>query len=339
VAHVLICPDKFKGSATAQAVAEAVAAGIRDVGTHTTELLPLADGGDGTLAVLMAAAGAQVRQAVVTGPDGKPVTAEWGLLSNGTAIVEMAQASGLALLGGQLRPLDATTAGTGELIRLAADVGATRCIVAVGGSATTDGGLGALDTLAWSLHGLEVVVACDVTTTFVDAASVFGPQKGANPDQVVVLTQRLEHLADRYLHELSVDVRTIPGSGAAGGLAGGLVALGATIVPGFAFIAAELGLDAALDRASVVITGEGRFDHTSFLGKPVGGVIERCRARNMPVSVVCGVADLDDPQVQAARVAGVRIEQVVNRAPDLASAISDPLPLLRRIGTLLAQAI
>jgi glycerate 2-kinase len=335
VTHVLICPDKFKGSATAQVVADALAEGILSVGPHTVETLPLADGGDGTLAVLLAAAGVIARTALVTGPDGNPVAAQWGLLPNGTAIVEMAQASGLALLQGQLRPMDATTAGTGELILRAAREGATRCIVAVGGSATTDGGLGALDVLGWSLQGLEVVVACDVTTTFVDAAAVFGPQKGADPVQVRLLTERLERLAERYLHEQSVDVRTVPGGGAAGGLAGGLVALGATIVPGFDFIATELGLDAALDRASVVITGEGRFDHTSFLGKPAGGVIKRCRSRSLPVSVVCGAADMHDPDVHAA---GVRIDQLIDHTADVQIAINDPLPVLRHIGMLLARS-
>ncbi len=332
--RILICPDKFKGSATANEVAEAIARGIADArpGKHTVHTtvntIPLADGGDGTLAVLSARPGATVFSQVVSGPLGTLVDACWALLADGTAVVEMAQASGLALVDGPLRAREATTFGTGQLMMCAIAQGATRCIVGVGGSATTDGGLGALDALGWSLHGMEVVVATDVTTTFVDAARVFGPQKGATPADVDFLVDRLEQLADRYERECSVDVRMIERGGAAGGLAGGLYVLGARLVSGFDLIAEVVGLDQMLDRVDLVITGEGRADATSFVGKPVGGVLGRAAERGLPVIVVCGVADLDEQST--ARFASVH--QVLDLAPNTVAAIADPLPFLEVIG-------
>jgi glycerate 2-kinase len=325
-ARVLICPDKFKGSATAFEVGTAVRSGLRAAGVTESTVLPLADGGDGTLTVLLEHAGVAPRRDTVTGPHGRPVDAQWGLLPDGTAIIEMAQASGLALMGSSLDPIGATTRGTGELMLLAARAGATRCIVAVGGSATTDGGLGALDALEWSLHGMDVVVATDVTTLFVDAATVFGPQKGADAAQVSVLTARLEALADRFVDERGVNVRTVPGSGAAGGLAGGLFALGASIVGGFEMVANQVGLDDALMVCTQVITGEGRLDATSFVGKPVGEVTLLATRLGIPLHVVCGAAELitDD------RFASVH--QLIDEAPSVDEAIRNPLPYLERIG-------
>jgi glycerate 2-kinase len=337
--RVLICPDKFKGSATADEVASAIADGLRSevAKDFTVKSLPLADGGDGTLDVLAQQAGSRVFTTDVTGPLGDRVTAQWGMLADGTAIVEMAKASGLALVTGPLRACDATTFGTGELIMHAIRAGATRCIVAVGGSATTDGGLGALEALEWSLHGLPVVVASDVTTTFVDAASVFGPQKGASPEEVTALVQRLEQLADRYEHKLSVDVRCVPRSGAAGGLAGGLYAIGAELVSGFDMVAELVGLDDHLDWADLVITGEGRFDATSFLGKPVGGIIARCGERSLPVVVVCGSSDSAADCEAAKRAAA--IHQLIDLQPDAEIAIAHPGPLLQELGRRIGRSL
>lgn len=284
---VLCCPDKFRGSLSAEEAAAALARGVEGAGRRA-RLLPLADGGEGTLAVLCPEP-ADVRVARVTGPLGSPVDASWGLREE-TAVVECAQASGLALVDGPNDPLVATTRGTGELIRLALDAGVRRVIVAVGGSATVDGGLGALEALGFDLRGANVLVACDVETRFVDAARVFGPQKGADPAAVTRLEQRLERLADRYRGELGVDVRTLPGGGAAGGLAGGLAALGAHLVPGADLVAEAVGLDAALAEASLGITGEGRFDATSLAGKAVGHVLRRARAGGTPVAIVAGEA-------------------------------------------------
>jgi len=285
---VVCCPDKFRGSLTSGEAADALAAGVERAGRPAVRL-PLADGGEGTLDVLCPSPDAR-RLARVAGPLGEPVEAEWGHRGD-TAVVEMARASGLALVAGRNDPLRASTHGTGELLRAALDAGARRAIVAVGGSATTDGGLGALEALDFDLRGADVVVACDVTTTFVDAARVFGPQKGAAPDDVAELERRLEGLADRYRDARGVDVRQLPGAGAAGGLAGGLAAYGARLVPGAPLVADIVGLREALQGASLVLTGEGRLDATSFAGKVVGHVLNDARALGVPASVVAGDAE------------------------------------------------
>ena len=251
---VLCCPDKFRGSLTASAAADALAAGVRRSGRPAVTL-PLADGGEGTLDVLCPDPGDR-RRARVTGPLGAPVEAEWGL-RDGTAVVEMARASGLALVGAANDPWHASTTGTGELLAEALGARPDRVIVAVGGSATTDGGLGALEALDFALGDIEVLVACDVTTTFVDAARTYGPQKGATPDTIARLEARLEALADRYRERFGVDVRDLPGAGAAGGLAGGLAAAGARLVPGAPLVAELAGLPAALERRVARADGRG----------------------------------------------------------------------------------
>jgi glycerate kinase len=287
---VLCCPDKFRGSLTAREAAAALAEGVERTGRDAVQL-PLADGGEGTLDVLCPAASDR-RSEWVTGPLGDPVEAEWGLRGD-TAVIEMARASGLALVAGGNEPLRASTAGTGELLRAALDAGVRRAIVAVGGSATVDGGLGALEALGFDLRGAEVVVACDVSTTFADAARVFGPQKGADAAAVRQLERRLVRLAHRYRDELGVDVHDIAGGGAAGGLAGGIAALGGTLVPGAALVADVVGLRGALADTALVLTGEGRLDATSFAGKVVGHVVQEARAYGVPVGIVAGEAERD----------------------------------------------
>ena len=282
---VLCCPDKFRGSLTAPEAAAALATGAERAGRPAIGL-PLADGGEGTLEALCPSA-ADRRRARVRGPLGETVEAEWGMRDD-VGVVEMARASGLALVAGANDPLAATTYGTGELIRAALDDGAARIIVAVGGSATTDGGLGALEALDFDLRGADVEVACDVTTTFVDAARVYGPQKGADERAIAELESRLAVLAERYRVTLGVDVRAVPGSGAAGGLAGGLAAAGARLVPGAELVADVVGLRDALSRASFAITGEGRLDATSLLGKVVGHVLREAGELGTPVGVVAG---------------------------------------------------
>ena len=277
---VLCAPDKFRGTLTAAEAARALADGARGAGRRAREL-PLADGGEGTLDAL----GGATRTAVVTGPLGDAIEAGWRL-ADGVAVIEAARASGLALVE-RNDPIRASTRGTGELIAAALAAGAERVVVAVGGSATTDGGVGAVEVLGEPFR-IPVIVACDVRAQFLDAAREFGPQKGASPDDVRLLSERLEALAARYRDELGVDVSGLEGGGAAGGLAGGLAALGATLAPGFELVAAEVGLDGALDEADLVLTGEGRFDSTSFAGKVVGGVLARCEARGIPALVVAG---------------------------------------------------
>ncbi len=286
---VLAAPDKFRGSASAAAVAGAIAAGAESAGA-TTEQLPLADGGEGTLEVL----GGANRTTTVTGPLGDPVDAPWRL-HRGEAVIEMAAASGLDLVGGPggNDPLAASTAGTGELISTAIDLGARRIIVGLGGSATTDGGLAALRALypLPRLKAVELIVACDVDTTFVDAAEDFAPQKGASAAQVALLTRRLQRLAEVYREDHDVDVVDRPGTGAAGGLAGGLLVAGGHLRSGFELVADEVDLDGALADVDLVITGEGRLDDQSFNGKVVGGVVEWATDRGVPVLAIVGTAD------------------------------------------------
>lgn len=288
---LLAAPDKFRGSLGAREAAAAIALGARDAGWEAVEL-PLADGGEGTLEAL----GGANRHTVVTGPLGEPVEAGWRF-DGDDAIVEMALASGLTLSGGRDRndPIAATTRGTGELIAAALAAGARSVVVGIGGSATTDGGEGALEALAdwlpFPAHGARVQVACDVTTLFVDAARVFAPQKGASPGQVRELERRLERLAVVYQDRFGVDVGALPGSGAAGGLAGGLAAAGASLRPGFELVARLVDLDEAIRGADLVVTGEGRLDRTSFEGKVVGGVAACAASADVPVFVVAGDVD------------------------------------------------
>jgi glycerate kinase len=291
VVRILAAVDKFRGTATAHEVAAAIGDACWDLGHEITEV-PLADGGEGLLEVF----GGPNRSNRVTGPLGTPVDAGWRI-DGRTAIIEMALASGLTIAGGaeQNRPLDATTAGVGELILAAVAAGARRIIVGLGGSATTDGGLGAVQAIGspGRIAGIDLLVACDVTTVFADAAPVFAPQKGASPAEVKLLQRRLESLAQQYLDDYGVDVSALPGSGAAGGLAGGLVALGGRIEPGFNLVADEAGLHDALEHCDLVITAEGHLDAQSFEGKVVGGVAELAAARQLPVAVICGIADAD----------------------------------------------
>ncbi len=292
--RLLACPDKFRGTLTGTEAAAAIVEGARAVGWESVAQ-PMADGGEGTLDAF----GGANRQAMVTGPLGEPVEAPWRL-RHGLAVIEMATASGLLLSGGPERndPVDATTAGTGELIARAAESGADRIIVGLGGSATTDGGLGALRAMAPlpRFRGVQIDVACDVRTRFVDAAEVFGPQKGASPAQIRLLTGRLERLAAVYEREHGVAVADLDRSGAAGGLAGGLAAIGANLCDGFELIADAVELYDAIEAADLVVTGEGRLDPTSLEGKVVGGVVDLAAAAGVPVVAVVGrVADGFDP--------------------------------------------
>ena len=284
--RVVAAIDKFRGTATAADAAAAVCRGAAKAGWEC-DARPMADGGEGTLDAL----GGANRHTTVMDPLGDAVDAEWRLARR-TAVIEMARASGLALVGGAEGndPIAASTHGTGELIAAALEAGASRVIVGVGGSATTDGGLGALRAIfpPARLRGVEMLVACDVRTKFVDAAEVFGPQKGATPAQVELLRRRLERLAQIYIEDYGVDVREIESSGAAGGLAGGLAAIGASLVSGFDLVASETELLDAIEEADLVITGEGFVDAQSFEGKVVGGVAELAASVGVPVLVVAG---------------------------------------------------
>ena len=297
------------------AATTAIAAGLARAGYDDIAPVPMADGGDGTLAVLFAVLGGSWRTVTVDGPLGRPVEAVWLMLPDGTAAIEMARASGLALVAGHNDPLRASTRGTGQLIDAARRSGCRRLVVAVGGSATTDGGLAAVEALHWSLGGIDTTIACDVQTRFVDAADVYGPQKGASPAQVALLRRRLEMLAGQYEARTGVDVRVIDGSGAAGGLAGGLAALGARIEPGFDVVANAVRLDDQLEGCDLVVTGEGRLDAPSLEGKVVGGVLDAAVAAGVEHRVViCGIADRETRERLEAD--GVRVLTLVDRAWD-----------------------
>ena len=284
---LLAAPDKFRGTASAAQAAGAMAAAARAAGWDAVTM-PVSDGGEGLLDCI----GGANRTTTVDGPLGEPVEAEWRL--DGTrAVIEMATASGLALVRGRNDPLAASTRGTGQLVRTAIDCGARTVIVGAGGSASTDGGWPAVEVLRGyaPLDGsrrARVIVASDVRTSFVDAAAVFAPQKGADHEQVRMLTDRLERLAERYQHEFGVPVRALAGAGAAGGLAGGLAALGATIRPGFQLVAEQLELPRAVAAADLVVTGEGRLDPTSLQGKATGSLVQLCERQGVPVAVIAG---------------------------------------------------
>jgi glycerate 2-kinase len=284
--RVLAAVDKFKGTATAAQVAAAIGHACWQLGHECVEQ-PVADGGEGTLEAL----GGPNRTSTVTGPLGDPVQAEWRF-HRGTAIIEMARASGLTLVGGAEGndAMAATTTGTGELIDQALDLGAKKIVVCLGGSATTDGGLGCVRaiTAPHRLRGVQLLVACDVQTVFADAAPVFGPQKGATPAQVDMLSGRLHRLAQMYEEQYGVDVRSMTGTGAAGGLAGGLVALGGKLLPGFDLVADEIDLHDRIVEAELVITGEGFLDEQSFDGKVIGGVQAMCAAADRPIAAIVG---------------------------------------------------
>jgi glycerate kinase len=286
----LVAPDSFKGTFAAAAVAEAIAEGIEAAGGGA-ERCPVADGGEGTMAVLLEAIGGEQRSAHVHDPLRRPIEANFGLLADGeTAIVEMAQASGLPLLAPAERdPERADTFGTGELIVAAIAAGAKRVLVAAGGSATTDGGRGAIEALRQS-EAAAIEVLCDVRTPFEDAARVFAPQKGASPEAVERLAARLHALAA----ELPRDPRGVPMTGAAGGLAGGLWAYGASLHPGAEFVLDALDFGARLARADAVISGEGRFDSQSLEGKIVGAIASRCAAAGEPLHLIVGQNAFED---------------------------------------------
>jgi glycerate 2-kinase len=283
----LIAPDSFKGTFDAAAVAGAIAAGI-EAGGGTAERCPVGDGGEGTMDVLLGALGGERRTAAAHDPLRRPIEASFGLLGDGErAIVEIARASGLPLVEpGERDPERADTYGSGELIAAAIGAGARTVLVAVGGSASTDGGRGALEALEQrgALGAAAIEVLCDVEASYEDAARVFAPQKGANPATVERLARRL----DDFAAELPRDPRGVPMSGCAGGLSGGLWAYGASLRPGADFVLDAVGFDSRLAAADAAVGGEGRFDAQSLGGKIVGVIASRCAAAGKPLHLIVG---------------------------------------------------
>ncbi|MEE1753894.1 glycerate kinase [Streptomyces sp. SP18CS02] len=371
-ARVLVAADKFKGSLTAVQVAERVTAGLRQVlpGLRV-ETLPVADGGDGTVAAAVAA-GFERREVRVTGPLGEPVTAAYAL-REGTAVVEMAEASGLQLLPkGVFAPLTSTTYGSGELLRAALDAGARTIVFGVGGSATTDGGAGMLAALGArfldgdgepvgpgggglrrlataDLSGLDarfadvdLVLASDVDNPLTGpkgAPAVYGPQKGASAEDVAELDAALAHFASVLRDTIGSRATALadsPGAGAAGGIGyGALVGLGARFRPGIEVMLDVLGFGPALSRATLVITGEGSLDEQTLHGKAPAGVAAAARAAGVEVVAVCGRLALRPDVLGAAGIR--RAYPLTDLEPDTATCIAQAGPLLERVASGIAR--
>lgn len=337
--RVLVAPDKFRGTLTASQAAAAIRRGwSRARPADELRVVPLADGGEGTLEAIVGADGELVRREV-TGPRGDPVTAPFGIVGD-TAVVELARASGLALLAPERHdPLRTTTRGTGELIRAALDAGARRVLVCVGGSATNDGGVGMATALgavfldfqgnpmrdgggylsslgSIDVRGLDARVRSTEVVGLVDvdnpltglqgASAVFAPQKGADGNGVLVLDRAMRHLAAVVERDLGLSLAEEPGAGAAGGTGFGLMAfLGARLRPGVEVVMETVGFEAQLRAAELVITGEGSFDEQSLHGKVPAGVLAAAEVAGVDVAIVCGVA--------AQEVPGVRVRSLVDR--------------------------
>jgi glycerate 2-kinase len=292
--RVLVAPDSFKGTFSAVAVAEAIGRGIERAGMEV-DLCPVADGGEGTMEVVLASLGGRVLHAPAHDPLGRGLLAPFALFGadGEQALVETAAAGGLALLTqDELDPWRASTHGTGELICAAVAAGAREVQIGVGGSATVDGGRGALEAIA-ELGGTgrgRLVVLSDVQTPWEHCAEIYGPQKGADPAMVRRLASRL----DAYAGELPRDPRGLPMTGAAGGLSGGLWAgAGADLRPGATYVLDVLRFDARLRAASAVVVGEGRLDRQSVMGKIVGEIGARARAAGVPLHAIVGTSRID----------------------------------------------
>jgi glycerate 2-kinase len=335
---VLICPDKFKGTLTAEEAALAMERGVKAVWPHcVTRLVPLADGGDGTLDALLANGGTR-HEMLVRGPSGQRHVAAWGKLDDGTAVIEMAQASGLAIVGAENNDLlTATTWGTGELIRAALEAGCRKFIIGLGGSATNDGGIGAmaalgarfldadekeLDPVAASLQsiaridlegfadvmGREFTIASDVDNRLCGrhgATFDFGPQKGGRWRLLRRLERGMRNYARVLVHTFDWDVAMQHGAGAAGGLGAALLGfLRAGVLPGVEVVMDAAYFDRLKSGADLVVTGEGRLDATSLRGKVVHGVLRA--VSGVPIGIVCGSRDISRKNWADLQVLGVR---------------------------------
>ena len=370
--HVVISPDKFKGTLGAAEAAERIASGVRRAAPGAAvRVLPVADGGEGTVLAALAAGYRRV-ETVVSGPTGEPVRAALAVLE-GTAVVEAAQASGLTLLpDGIPAPLDASSYGTGQLLARALELGCTRIVLGLGGVACTDGGAGLAQALgvrlldadgkdlspggaaltrlrridpgplADLLSGVEVVVAGDVDNPLLGprgAAAVYGPQKGADPEQVAQLDAALTHWADAVAEVTGADLRHDPGAGAAGGLGfGALALLGATMRPGIGLLLDLLGFDRALRGARLVVTGEGCLDVQTLHGKAPAGVAAAATGAGVPVAAVAGLVELTEAEWRAAGFAAVlSLTELAGPDAPPGAALARAAELAERAGELLAE--
>jgi glycerate kinase len=368
--RVVVAPDKFEGSLTAAQAARAIEAGLLRARPDAEVVrLPLGDGGAGTLAALVAA-GFECVPVRAAGPTGEPVDAAIALRGD-RAFVEMAEASGLRRLpGGRRAPLEATSYGTGELIRAALDLGVRELVLGIGGSATTDGGAGMasalgvrffdeagrplppggaallrlahIDTAGLDprIRRVRVTVAADVDNPLVGpegAAAVYGPQKGASPEDVLLLDSALRRYASVLRSDLGLDLASTPGAGAAGGLGAGAIAfLGATLRSGIDLVLELIGFDAAVTGADLVVTGEGKVDFQSLRGKAPFGVARAAAAHGVPVVVLAGVVDVAERELRAAGIEEARA--LTELEPDVERSIAEAEPLLERLAERLGRA-
>jgi len=361
--RVIAAPNAFKGSLRATAAAEAIAEGVRRVEPRAEcRLIPLADGGDGTVAAFLAAMGGSAVTRTVTGPLGEPVEATFAVLPDGkTAVIEMAAASGLVLVPAERRdPLRATTYGTGELIRAALDLGCRKVIIGIGGSATVDGGAGAAQALGARLidrtggdlargggaladleridpgalprliAGAEFIVASDVDNPLCGpngAAAVFGPQKGATLEMVAALDRGLANYGRILARDLGRDVADRPGAGAAGGLGAGLMAfLGARLVPGVDLILEMVRFREQLSWADLVFTGEGRVDGQTVRGKGPHGVARAAAEAGRPTVVLAGSVGPGAGELE--KVGWTVVLPIIDRPMTLDEAVQDAAALV-----------
>lgn len=368
--RVVVAPDKFEGSLSAGQAAEAIEAGLRRARPDAEVIrLPLGDGGAGTLEALVAA-GFQRVPVAATGPTGEPVAAAVAV-HGPRAFVEMAEASGLKRLpGGRRAPLAATTYGTGQLLAAALDHGAREIVLGIGGSATTDGGAGMAAALGARLldqagadlppggaallrlaridvSGLDprlrevrVTVASDVDNPLTGpegAAHVYGPQKGAGPDDVLLLDSALRRYARVLADDLGMDVADTPGAGAAGGLGAGAIAfLGAELRTGIELVLELVGFDEAVDGADLVITGEGKLDAQSLRGKAPVGVARAAGAHGVPVVAVAGAVEVADRELRAAGFE--EAHALLELEPDPRRSMAEAAPLLERLAERIGRA-
>jgi len=367
--HVVVAPDKFKGSLTAREVAARVAAGIAAVAPSVPVVqVPVADGGDGTVDAALAAGFERVAVRA-EGPTGEPVDTAFAL-RDGTAVVEMADVSGLVRLPqGTLAPLTATSRGTGEVVAAALDQGVTRVVLGIGGSACTDGGAGLLQALGAclrdrngeelrpgggalgelaeielsglhpGLRGAEVVVACDVDNPLTGrsgAAAVYGPQKGATERDVQLLDANLARLADRVAWHTGADHRDHPGAGAAGGVGFAAIAvLGATLRPGIDLMLEMVDFDERLRGADLVVVGEGSLDAQTLHGKAPAGVARLARAAGVKVVAVCGRRSLSDEELRGAGIGAAYA--CADLEADADRCMAEAAALVERLGRRLAE--
>ncbi len=367
MATVLVAPDKFKGSLTAEEVARAVVTGLRRVAEPEVVVVPVADGGDGTVAAAVAA-GFTAVPVTASGPTGEPVRTAYAR-KGAVAVVEMADVSGLVRLpGGVRRALTATSRGLGEVMAAAVDAGCTDVVVGIGGSASTDGGAGMiaalgarlldaegeqlggggvalsalatveLDELRERLRGVTVTVACDVDNPLTGprgAAAVYGPQKGADTGDVALLDAALGHFADVLTRETGQDVRDQAGAGAAGGVGyAALAVLGAALCPGIELVLDLVGFHARLAGADLVITGEGSLDEQTLHGKAPAGVAAAASAKGIPVVAVCGRTTLEPRRIRAAGI--TTAYALTDLEPDVERCMTEAAPLLERLGERIA---